>query len=124
MEAFSRAAELEPNNPQGYHLMATYYQDKVAKDFRLNPGQKMDYVLKGIAAEDKALSLNPNYFDALLWKNILLRQQANLEKDRPTQEKLLKEAEALRTKALELQKSGGAASPASGGNTPPAPAGR
>ena len=46
-----------------------------------SPGQKKDYVMKGLAAEDKAISLNPNYMEAILWKNILLRQQANLETD-------------------------------------------
>ena len=33
--------------------------------------------MKGIAAEDKALALNAEYFEALTYKNILLRQQAN-----------------------------------------------
>lgn len=108
IEAFNRAAELDPNNPQGYHLIGGYYQDKVAKDFRLTPAQKKEYVLKGIEAEDKALKLNPNYVDALVYKNILLRQQANLETDRDLQQKLLKQADELRNKAMALQKGGGA----------------
>jgi len=110
MEAFNRAAELEPNNPQGYHMIGSYYQDAVAKDFRLPPAKKKEYVLKGIEAEDKALSLNPNYVEALVYKNILLRQQANLETDRDLQQRLIKEADGLRNKAMELQKGG--ASPA------------
>src|SRR5829696_1197701 len=81
MEAFNKAAELDPNNPQGYHLIGSYYQEKASKDFRLSPVQKADYNMKGIAAEDRALQLNPNYIDALVYKNILLRQQANLEKE-------------------------------------------
>jgi tetratricopeptide (TPR) repeat protein len=111
MEAFYKAAELEPNNPQGYHLIGSYYQEKVAKDFRLTPAQKKDYVLKGIEAEDKAIQLNPNYFEAVLWKNILLRQQANVETDRNKQQDLLRQADELRNKAMELQKSGGATTP-------------
>ena len=113
MEAFNKAAELDPSNPQGYHQIGAYYQDKVAKDFRLTAAQKRDYVLKGIAAENKALELNPNYFEALLWKNILLRQQANVETDPAKQKELIREAEDLRNKAMAAQK-GQAATPAPG----------
>jgi tetratricopeptide (TPR) repeat protein len=107
MEAFQKAAELEPNNPQGYHLIGSYFQEKAAKDFRLNDAQKRDFIARGIAAEDKALELNANYIDALVYKNILLRQQANLEKDREKQQELIRQADDLRNKAMQLQKTGG-----------------
>ena len=107
MEAFQKAAELEPNNPQGYHLIGSYFQEKAAKDFRLNDAQKRDFIARGIAAEDKALELNANYIDALVYKNILLRQQANLEKDREKQQELIRQADELRNKAMQLQKTGG-----------------
>lgn len=114
MEAFQKAAELDPNNPQGYHLIGSYYQEKAAKDFRISPAQKKEYNLKGIEAENKALELNPNYVDAMVYKNILLRQLANVETDRAKQQEYIKEADELRNKAMELQKSGGrAAAPAS-----------
>jgi tetratricopeptide (TPR) repeat protein len=109
MEAFNKAAELDPNNPQGYHLIGSYYQEKASKDFRLTPAQKAEYNMKGIEAENKALSLNPNYIEALVYKNILLRQQALLEKDPAKQKELLAEADGLRNKAMQLQKTGGAA---------------
>jgi tetratricopeptide (TPR) repeat protein len=112
MEAFNKAAELDPNNPQGYHLIGSYYQEKAAKDFRLNDKQKLDFNLRGIAAEDKALKLNPNYIEALVYKNILLRQQALLEKDPAKQKQLIQEADDLRNKAMSLQKGGAATSPA------------
>ena len=124
MEAFQRAAELEPNNPQGYHLIGSYYQEKVQKDFRITDAQKREYVLKGIEAEDKALSLNPNYFEATLWKNILLRQQARLEKDPEVQKRLLKEADDLLAKAKELQKSGGSSGTGASASTGGKPSGQ
>lgn len=115
MEAFTKAAELEPNNPQGYYLMATYYQEKASKDFRLNDAQRRELNERGIAAADKALQLNPNYVDALVYKGILLLQQARLEKDPAKQKEMVAEAAAVRNKAIEIQKSGGgAAKPAAG----------
>jgi len=109
MEAFNKAADLDPNNPQGYHLIGSYYQEKASKDFRLTPVQKKEYNELGIAAEDKALQLNPNYVEALVYKNILLRQLALVEKDPALQKKMLEEADTLRNKAISLQKSGAAA---------------
>lgn len=112
IEAFNRAADLNPNDPQGYHLIGGYYQDKASKDFRLSPAQKIEYNQKGIEAENKALALNPNYIDALVYKNILLRQLANLEKDPARQKQLINEADQLRNKAMELQKGNLAGAPA------------
>jgi tetratricopeptide (TPR) repeat protein len=105
IENLQKAADLEPSNPQGYHLIATFYEEKVRKDFRLPNPTKKEYSIKGIEAEDKALSLNPSYVDAMVIKNILLRHQANAETDRAKQAALIKEADQIRNKALELRKS-------------------
>lgn len=104
MAALEQRTKLEPNNPEAFHSLSPFYQEKVQKDFRLTPAQKKNYVLKGIAADDKALELNPNYVDAMVYKNILLRQQANLEKDPAVQKSLINQADQLRAKAIELQK--------------------
>jgi len=109
IENLEKAAELDPKNPTGFHLIATFFEEKVRKDFRLTPPQKTDYALKGIAAEDKALALNPNYVDAMIVKNILLRHQANAEKDPGKQKALISQADEIRTRAIALQKGSKAA---------------
>jgi tetratricopeptide (TPR) repeat protein len=106
IESLQQAADLAPNNPEGYQLIAAYYWEKASKDFRLPANVKADYIQKGIAADDKALSLNANYVDALVYKNILLRMQANMEKDPAKQKDLLNKADQLRQKAMDLQKQG------------------
>jgi tetratricopeptide (TPR) repeat protein len=104
IEALHKAAELKPNDPQGHQLVAVYYFDKANKDHRLTNVQKRDYALKGIESSDKALSLNPEYSDALTYKNLLLRVLANTETDRAKQQEYLKRADELRNKAIELNK--------------------
>ena len=104
MEPLHTAADLTPDNPQGYHLVATYYEEKVRKDHRLEPKIAKAYVTKGIEAENKALALNKDYVDAMVYKNILLRHQAKYETDRAKQLELINEADALRNKAMELNK--------------------
>jgi tetratricopeptide (TPR) repeat protein len=104
VDALNMAADLQSENPQGYQLVAVFYWEKAFKDKRLTPVQQKDYIMKGLEATDKALKLNPDYVDALTYKNILLRMQANLEKDIKKREALLAEADALRNKAQELNK--------------------
>jgi tetratricopeptide (TPR) repeat protein len=104
IDALTQAANLAPNNPEGWHLIATYYWDKARKDYRLSDAEKKDFILKGIAMDDKALSLNPNYLEAMTYKNILLRMQANTEKDPKKQKDLLNQADELRNKVLDAQK--------------------
>jgi len=102
--ALEQAAAVEPNNPEGYHRVGVFYQDKARQDFRLTAAQKREYILKGIEMEDKALSLNPDYMDAMTYKNILLRLQAGTEKDPAKQKQLIDDADKLRNKVMDAQK--------------------
>jgi tetratricopeptide (TPR) repeat protein len=108
MEALNKAASLAPDNPQGFQLVATYYWEKSSKDHRLTDAQKMQYINMGLENVNKALQLNPTYVDALVYKGLLFRQQALVEKDRAKQLQLIDEATALQKKAIELRKKTGA----------------
>ena len=108
IEALNKAAELAPNNPQGYQLVATYYWEKASKDHRLTDAQKLEYVNKGMENVNKALQLNPEYIDAMIYKGLLLRVQATVEKDRAKQLQLIDDASKLQKQAIELRKKGGA----------------
>jgi hypothetical protein len=48
--------------------------------------------------------LNEQYMEALVYKNLLLRVQANLERNPARQQALLKEAEQLSNRAEEIRK--------------------
>jgi tetratricopeptide (TPR) repeat protein len=104
MDALHKAADLAPNDPQGYQLMATYYWEKVYKDHRLTAAQKKQYIQEGIINTDKALALNPDYDDALSFKNLLLRLAGNEETDMAKRAALYKQADELRDRAIALKK--------------------
>lgn len=104
MEALHKAADIKPDDPQGHQLVSTYYWEKAQKDHRLSDDKKREYILKGIEAADRALALNPDYIEALTYKNILLRMQGNLEKDLAKRKELYDEADRLRNRALDLTK--------------------
>lgn len=104
ISALRERAQREPDNPEAHHLIATYYWDKVARDFRLTDTEKRQYLVAGIQSADRALELRSDYFEAISYKNLLLRLQANVETNRARQHALLREADRLRDQAQELRK--------------------
>jgi tetratricopeptide (TPR) repeat protein len=96
--------KIEPTNPEAHYTVATYYWDKANRDFRLSDKEKIQYVMDGLGSVDKAIAIKSDYMEAIAYKNLLLRLQANLEKDPKKQQMLLKEADELRDKATELRK--------------------
>jgi predicted Zn-dependent protease len=104
ISALEQRAQRESNNPEAWQTIAVYYQDEARKDSRLKDTEKRDYIGKGLAAADKALTIKPDYADAMTYKGLLLRLQANLEKDPNKQQALLKEAKDLQDKSEETRK--------------------
>jgi predicted Zn-dependent protease len=104
IEALEERAAKEPNNPEAFYTIATYYWDEAYRDFKLKETEKRAYVGKGVEAVDHALQIKPDYMEALVYKNLLLRLQANLEKDPAKQQQLIKDADKLRDRAQELRK--------------------
>lgn len=104
IEALDQRVKIEANNPEAYYTVATYYWDKAYRDFRISDKEKLQYVTDGVAAVNKAIEIKSDYMEAIAYKNLLLRLQANLEKDPAKQQALLKEADQLRDKATELRK--------------------
>jgi tetratricopeptide (TPR) repeat protein len=104
LEALTEAAEVQPDNPEGFYRLSVHYEEIVRKDHRLPRATKLDYSLKGIEAADRALAINPTYSDAMIYKNILLRHQATVETDRAKQQQLLKEADEIRDRAIEINR--------------------
>ena len=104
IEALEERANKEPNNPDAFYTIATYYWDEAYRDFKLKDAEKKDFVAKGMTAIDHALQLKPDYVEAIVYKGLLLRLQANLEKDPAKQQQLLKDATALSEKANAMRK--------------------
>ena len=56
----------------------------------------------GLEQLENALNLNADYVEALTYKNILLRMQANLTEDLDERDDLIEQADILRDRAEEL----------------------
>lgn len=122
-EALRGAAALDPGSAEAHHRVAVLLWDGLRQSTGLDDESKRGYILQGIAAEDRALAAQPDYLEALTYKNILLRIQANLTSDRIEQKRLIDEADVLRNRVLEMQRlrQGSSAPPAPGAPRPPTP---
>ena len=114
IEALEERARQDPENPAAYYTISTFYWEKAFRDFRITVDQKREYVVAGLDASDRALALNERYVDALIYKNILLRMQANDTEDLDLQTELIAEADELRATAEQIQQEQRAASAAAG----------
>jgi TonB family protein len=101
--ALERTTAEQPANASAQHLVGSVYFEKT-RDQSLTADERRGYITRGLAAEDRALAADPDYVEALVYKNLLLRTQATLEIDAGLQAALLRDADALRNRALALQR--------------------
>ena len=111
----------EPVSTVDLHRRAVEYQDKARVDSALTPEDRLKLIAAAIAYEDRALALEPNFVDALVYKNILLRMQANLTADPQERKALLAEADELRSRAIALRNAGVRSPSEPSGIAPPPP---
>jgi len=126
MEALMTRAEKTPDNPEAQYTIANTYWNKACLPVRPQCAQtaptsdaiKAKYVQSGLEAADKAIALRGDYIEALVFKNLLLRSEAYLEKkDLARQKALIAEAEELVAKVTEIRKRQ-QGQPAPGAKTP------
>jgi TonB family protein len=71
----------------------------------LEPAEQSAVIEEGLSYLDQALALNPQYGDAMVYKNLLLREKARLAVDLQEQARLRKLADEWFNRALEIRKS-------------------
>jgi len=104
LATMAERARVDSKNPEAFHQMSVWYWEKVDKDYTLPRAKKIEYLEAGLKAEEQALALNPDYLEAVVYKGLLLRQQALLETNRARQAALIREADQLQQRAIALQK--------------------
>jgi len=121
IDAMRGAASLEPQTAEEHHRVAVFLWDFTRADTTLDASGRKALIEQGIADEDRALVLRPDYMESLTYKNILLRLLANASSDPAEQKRLIDEADGLRNRVLAVQKARQAESPASASGAPAAP---
>jgi tetratricopeptide (TPR) repeat protein len=104
IEVLQQCAALNPNNAQGYQMVATFFWDKAYRDPMLGDEQKRQYADKGMEFVDKALSIKPDYFEAVIYKGLLFRVKATVEQNPRLRAQYLEQASLMQKQGLELKK--------------------
>ncbi len=96
-------AELNPNDASGYYKVAIFYWNKAYRDPDINETEKNEYADLGIEAVDRALGIQPGYWQAIISKGLLFRVKAQVAPSRSDRRKFLEQAQILQKQALQLR---------------------
>lgn len=96
-------AHIPKADAEPYYLVSVYCWDKAYRDASITPQQRGEYIDLGLTAADKALQMQPEYFDAMIYTNLLYREKAKLQTTEAAKQQYFDKAEEWRTKALALR---------------------
>ena len=116
-EYYGKYAALDSSNPTPYYAIGSL--DWIIVYDKNNPPppeEQVRLVDEGLANLDKALALNPDYEDAMTYKNLLYREKARLTSSDDDKKKLTAMADEWFNKALETRKKIAEKKKALGGN--------
>jgi tetratricopeptide (TPR) repeat protein len=104
-EYYKKQTEMEPTNTVPYYAIASTDWIVIRdKTHPLTDEEKAQAAEEGLQYVDKALERNPQYQEAMTYKNLLLREKAALTKDPAQQKALIEEANVWFQKALDQLK--------------------
>jgi tetratricopeptide (TPR) repeat protein len=96
---------IDPQNPVPHYSVGSVnwviVENKITP---IPPEQKAQLIEEGLQHLDTALNLNPNYDDAMSYKNLLIRQKAELAATEEEKARLISEADEWFNKALDTRK--------------------
>ena len=104
LDDWKKASELDPANPEWHYLMGVATWEALKAPEGLTDEQRREKIGRALASLDRAEALRADYFEALTYRSLLLRQQAALETNPATSKKLIAAADAARERAKEIVK--------------------
>jgi tetratricopeptide (TPR) repeat protein len=104
IQTMEHCATLAPDDPSGYYKVATFFWDKAYRDHSITEKEKNEYADLGIEAVDKALDIQPDYWEAIISKGLLFRVKAQVAPTRSDRKTYLEQAQILQKQAMDLRK--------------------
>jgi tetratricopeptide (TPR) repeat protein len=106
--------KVDPDNAEALYRIAVIDFDQSLKRTGLQ-GENVEFlkqaekdetlglIEEGLKALDRALTIRPDYFDAMEYQNLLWREKAKFEKDDKAKNELIRQADLVAQKALALR---------------------
>jgi tetratricopeptide (TPR) repeat protein len=101
---YEKITLLDANNPEAFYTYGVVCYEKVAKNPPQDVAERLQIIERGKAALSKASSMRKDYFEAMVYLQLLYRQQAPLESDPAKQQQLIAEADRIRNEAIAIVK--------------------
>ncbi|HEX5043168.1 MAG TPA: tetratricopeptide repeat protein [Candidatus Polarisedimenticolaceae bacterium] len=103
---YEKIANQDPNTKTNWYTVAVLCWEKSNKDgMTISPDERAGIIQRGIDSIDKALAIDPEYTEAIAYKNLLFREKADAlskaGKDKEAQEAFA-ESIRLRDQAMQL----------------------
>jgi tetratricopeptide (TPR) repeat protein len=110
----NKVLKVNPQNAEAYYRIAVIDYDDVFEKTGLQ-GENVEYMTpeereqslrdieEGLTSLNKALEIRSDYFDAMEYQNLLWREKAKFEKDEAAKAQLIREADLVSQKALQLR---------------------
>lgn len=108
LDTFEKVAQLDPKKKENWYTVGVVCWERSYKNINVpNDDVRMQLIDKGQQALQKALDIDPNYFEALAYVNLLHREAAKVyanRQDREGYDRELKAADAAKDKAVAISK--------------------
>lgn len=101
---YEKITLIDSKNPEAFYTYGVVCYEKVAKNPPQDTAERLQIIEKGKAALQRAIQMKAEYFEAMVYLQLLFRQQAPLETDPAKQQQLLAEADRIRTDAIAIVK--------------------
>lgn len=101
---YKQVTILDPRSPEAFYIYGVVLYEKVAKKPDLDEAANIRYIEEGTAALTRAAELRKDYFEALVYTNLLYRERAERETDPDIQAEFLAKADEYRNQAVAIAK--------------------
>lgn len=105
MEWQKKRSELEPTNAEVFYTMGVTYWEKARNTppEEMTPEARKALVDAGMQSLQKASELKVDYFEAMVYINLMYREYAKMESDEAKKAELMAQADQWQKKALEAR---------------------
>jgi len=99
---YEKITLLDSKNPESFYTFGVVAFEKVNRNPPADMTERMTIIQRGRAALTRAMELREDYFEAIVYQNLLYREEAKITEDPVRQQELLAQADQLRNQAVAI----------------------
>lgn len=99
---YEKITLLDSKNPESFYTFGVVAFEKVNRNPPADMAERMMIIERGRAALTEAMRLREDYFEAIVYQNLLYREEAKITEDPVRQQELLAQADQLRNQAVAI----------------------